>query len=83
MKYPCQKKCQKTSHTKEGTNFFFDGGSTDVSKVGTYRMLPFLKAKGVKKIDYWIVSHTDADHISGLKEQRMDSGRKFTGCAGR
>ena len=30
-------------HTKEGTNFFFDGGSTDVSKVGTYRMLPFLK----------------------------------------
>ena len=31
-------------------------------------MLPFLKAKGVKKIDYWIVSHTDADHISGLKE---------------
>lgn len=36
-------------HTKEGTNFFFDGGSTDVSKVGTYRMLPFLKAKGVKK----------------------------------
>ena len=55
-------------HTKEGTNFFFDGGSTDVSKVGTYRMLPFLKAKGVKKIDYWIVSHTDADHISGLKE---------------
>ena len=35
-------------HTKEGTNFFFDGGSTDVSKVGTYRMLPFLKAKGEK-----------------------------------
>ena len=55
-------------HTKDGTNLFFDGGSTDVSKVGTYRMLPFLKSKGVGKIDYWIVSHTDADHISGLKE---------------
>ena len=36
-------------HTKEGTNFFFDGGSTDVSKVGTYRMLPFLKSKGCEK----------------------------------
>ena len=55
-------------HTKEGTNFFFDGGSTDVSKVGTYRMLPFLKAKGVRKISCWFVSHTDTDHVSGLKE---------------
>lgn len=28
----------------EDTNLFLDGGSTDVSKVGTYRILPFLKA---------------------------------------
>lgn len=55
-------------HTKNGTDFFFDGGSSNVSGVGSYCILPFLKAKGVKKIDYWIVSHTDADHISGLLE---------------
>ena len=55
-------------HTDAGTELFFDGGSTDVKKVGTGRILPFLKAKGVKQIDYWIVSHTDADHISGLVE---------------
>ena len=36
-----------SSHER-GDKFLFDG-STDVSKVGTYRMLPFLKAKGVKK----------------------------------
>lgn len=39
-----------------------------MKKVGTYRILPFLKAKGVRKIDFWLVSHTDNDHISGLKE---------------
>ena len=31
-------------------------------------ILPFLKAKGVRRIDYWFVSHTDADHINGLEE---------------
>ena len=31
-------------------------------------LLPFLKAKGVRKISCWFVSHTDADHISGLEE---------------
>lgn len=55
-------------HTKQGTTIFFDGGSTDVSKVGQYRIIPFLKSKGVSEIDYWVVTHTDADHISGLKE---------------
>ena len=55
-------------HSQSGINIFIDGGSSDVSKVGTYRILPFLKARGVGQIDYWFVSHTDADHISGLKE---------------
>ena len=55
-------------HTENGTAIFFDGGSTDVSKVGQYRILPFLKSKGVSEIDYWVVTHTDADHISGLQE---------------
>ncbi|MDD6039271.1 MAG: ComEC/Rec2 family competence protein [bacterium] len=55
-------------HTAEGANLFIDGGSSSVSKVGTYRILPFLKYKGVRKIDYWFVSHPDADHINGLLE---------------
>lgn len=54
--------------TESGYCLFFDGGSTDVSKVGTYRIEPFLKCRGIRKIDYWIVTHTDYDHISGLKE---------------
>lgn len=54
--------------TGDGTSIFIDGGSTDVSKVGTYRILPFLKYNGIRQIDYWFVSHCDADHISGLRE---------------
>lgn len=54
--------------TADGVSVFIDGGSSDVSEVGNYRILPFLKYKGVGQIDYWFVSHTDKDHISGLEE---------------
>lgn len=55
-------------HTDNGYDVFIDGGSTDVQSVGKYRILPYLKSNGVKEIDYWFVSHTDQDHISGLSE---------------
>ena len=54
--------------SKEGISMFIDGGSSNVGQVGTYRILPFLKSKGVTHISYWFVSHTDEDHISGLCE---------------
>ena len=47
---------------------FIDGGSSDVREVGKYRILPYLKHKGIREIDYWFVSHGDMDHVSGLKE---------------
>ena len=43
-----------------------DGGSTDQKRLGENRLEPFLKSKGISKIDYAIVSHGDQDHISGL-----------------
>lgn len=49
-------------------HIFIDGGSTSESAVGTYRILPFLKYHRIRQIDAWIVTHTDADHISGLTE---------------
>lgn len=55
-----------------GVNCFVDGGSTSIKKVGKYRMLPFLKYRGVRRIDYWFISHTDEDHISGLREAIED-----------
>lgn len=54
--------------TADGWHMFVDGGSSDVGKVGQYRILPFLKSKAKANIDFWFVSHTDLDHISGLQE---------------
>ncbi|MCU6763418.1 ComEC family competence protein [uncultured Roseburia sp.] len=54
--------------TKEGKNFFIDGGSTSQKNVGNYQILSFLKSKKVRRIDAWFVSHGDEDHISGLLE---------------
>lgn len=60
----------------DGTTYFIDGGSTNVTSVGEYRILPFLKSKDISSIDYWFVSHCDTDHISGLLEV-LDSGYKI------
>ena len=54
--------------TEEGEHFFIDGGSSDVNQVGKYRILPFLKSRGIHCIKGWIISHADKDHISGLEE---------------
>ena len=54
--------------TGGGLTCFIDGGSTDVKKAGKYRLLPFLKSEGIGKIDYWFLSHTDADHMNAMEE---------------
>ena len=61
----------------EAGNFFIDGGSTDEKEVGERRIVPFLKSKGVKNIDYWFVTHADTDHISGLLET-LEKGYSVT-----
>lgn len=52
----------------EEAQFFIDGGSSDIKQAGKYRILPFLKSRGISRIKGWIVSHADNDHISGLVE---------------
>ena len=51
---------------KNGSVYMLDGGSSSDSKLGEYTLMPFLKYSGICHIDYWFVSHTDMDHISGL-----------------
>ena len=48
--------------------YLVDGGSSDIKQVGKYRMVPFLKAEGIRRIHGIFISHMDNDHISGLKE---------------
>lgn len=52
----------------DGTVVMVDGGSTSESRVGTYRIIPYLKAKRIGEVDYCIVTHPDEDHISGIRE---------------
>ena len=61
--------------TDAGTTCLIDGGSTTVSDVGTYRLLPFLKSRGVSSLDYLFLSHMDADHINGAEELLKDQFR--------
>lgn len=49
-------------------HYLIDGGSSSVGKVGQYRIEPFLKAKGVGRLDGVILTHMDTDHISGVEE---------------
>lgn len=49
-------------------NICVDGGSTTVKNVGKYRVVPYLKAKGISVIDYQFVTHGDEDHLSGVRE---------------
>ncbi|MBQ4531471.1 MAG: DNA internalization-related competence protein ComEC/Rec2 [Lachnospiraceae bacterium] len=48
--------------------YLVDGGSSDVKQVGKYRIVPFLKSEGIRKIQGIFISHMDSDHISGIKE---------------
>jgi competence protein ComEC len=62
--------------SENGVSMFIDGGSSNISSVGTYRILPYLKSKGITHITYWFVSHADSDHISGLEEV-IESGYRI------
>ena len=54
--------------TTNGTTWLVDGGSSNVNEVGKYRILPFLNYYGEEDVDYACITHSDADHISGIRE---------------
>lgn len=54
--------------TESGNNYMIDGGSSQVNQLAKYRIVPFLKSKGRTSLDTVIVTHSDADHTSGIIE---------------
>lgn len=52
----------------EGSNYLVDGGSSSVSKVGQYRIEPYLKQQGIGTLDYVWITHGDSDHVNGILE---------------
>lgn len=54
--------------TEEGNCFVIDCGSTSKGKVGKNILIPFLKYHGIGYVNGVIVTHPDADHMSGILE---------------
>lgn len=48
--------------------FLIDGGSSNKGNVGQYQLLPFFKSQGIQTIDFVFISHTDEDHINGVRQ---------------
>lgn len=65
--------------TMEGNNYLIDGGSSSVSSVGTYRMIPYLKEKGAEEIEALFITHPDQDHCNGMVEL-MQQGKEQGIC---
>lgn len=59
----------------EGKVLLLDGGSSDVKQVAKYRIICYLKYHGIEKIDYFFITHSDSDHMSGLTEILSDCSR--------
>lgn len=48
-----------------GGNVFIDGGSTSSKNIYEKVIEPFLKYKGVRRLDFIFLTHSDADHENG------------------
>lgn len=60
-------------HTAKNKNILIDGGGNiskplDEANTGTQIVLPYLKYKGINRLDCVFVSHPDGDHIIGILE---------------
>ena len=64
--------------TPDNHHFLIDGGSSSQSDLGRYCLLPALKSQGISYLDGIFISHTDKDHISGVKELLEYMGNGLT-----
>jgi len=63
-----------------GRRFLIDGGSSDTKDVDAYRIVPFLKYRGISCLDAVFVTHPDSDHENGIRsmlENYEDNGIKI------
>lgn len=58
--------------SNSGRHYLMDSGSTTVKQPGKYRLIPYLKAKGIRELAVVFISHTDEDHINGIRELMED-----------
>ena len=54
--------------TPSGDAFLVDGGSTTIRSPGSRLILPCIKSRGIRHLDYIFATHMDEDHINGIRE---------------
>lgn len=60
----------------DGQAMMVDSGSSSVSAVGTYRVMPFLKASRIANLELVFLTHMDSDHINAVQEILEESAKK-------
>ena len=54
--------------TPRNKTILIDGGGSENYDVGKNTLIPYLLDRGIKKLDYILISHFDTDHIGGILE---------------
>ncbi|MDD6201604.1 MAG: DNA internalization-related competence protein ComEC/Rec2 [Lachnospiraceae bacterium] len=54
--------------SESGKTYLIDGGSSSKYNVGEKIIIPFLKSRGINRVDAIFLSHLDEDHINGILE---------------
>ncbi|MBR6173777.1 MAG: DNA internalization-related competence protein ComEC/Rec2 [Eubacterium sp.] len=62
-------------HTEDG-NLLMDFGSTSKDEPGEKILIPGLRYYGITQVDLAILSHTDADHLNGVREL-LEEGEEY------
>lgn len=52
--------------------YMIDGGSSSRNTVGEDVIYPFLKSRGIDRIDMWFLTHPDSDHVSAFLENEAE-----------
>ncbi len=53
---------------ENGHTYLIDSGSSSIKNAAKYKVIPYLKSRGIARLDYVMVSHGDDDHINGILE---------------
>jgi len=51
-----------------GHSALIDCGSSDIDQAGRYRLIPYLKSRGISRLEYVFLTHPDKDHMNGIRE---------------
>lgn len=57
----------------EGKSMLVDCGSSQEESVGENVLIPFLKSRGIRHLDAVVISHSDLDHVSGIRDLLEDT----------